>query len=261
LILWRRSISPGPRSPRPVAGETAAILGTDDCPCVEAAALCALDIGVVADLPGVGQNLIDHPAVSVDMPYDRAVEPVPVFQVAATFNSSGTDAGGAPDLQYLVGGPYPSEPAALLKPRSRGSVTLRSIDPTASPRIDLGYFRISDDLDRLVEGLRSVHEACRVGSVKKLSGGVEFGPGPEVDLRSWVRRAAWTYHHPVATCAMGVDPSAGAVVDPVCRVHGITGLRVVDASIMSDIPSANTHLPTIMIAERAAALIQSRQGE
>jgi choline dehydrogenase-like flavoprotein len=67
----------------------------------------------------------------------------------------------------------------------------------------------------------------------------------------------WTYHHPVGTCAMGVDPSAGAVVDPTCRLHGISGLRVVDASIMPDIPSANTHLPTIVIAERAAALIDA----
>ncbi len=94
------------------------------------AALRALDIPVVADLPGVGQNLIDHPAVSVDLLYDKVVEPVPVFQVAATFHSSGTDSGGAPDLQCLVGGPYEGEPAmffigaALLKPGSRGSCRL-----------------------------------------------------------------------------------------------------------------------------------------
>jgi choline dehydrogenase len=224
-------------------------------------ALRALDIPVVADLPGVGQNLIDHPAVSVDLLYDKVVEPVPVFQVAATFHSSGADFGGAPDLQCLVGGPYEGEPAmffvgaALLKPGSRGNVALRSTDPTAPPRIDLGYFRASDDLDRLLEGLRRVSEVCRVGAIKELSGAVEFAPGPEADLRSWARRKAWTYHHPVGTCAMGVDPSAGAVVDPACRVHGVAGLWVVDASVMPDIPSANTHLPTVMVAERAAALM------
>jgi len=226
-----------------------------------AAALRELDIPVVADLPGVGQNLIDHPAVSVDLRYDRPVNPVPVFQVVATFHSSGTDSGGAPDLQCLVSGPYQRDPStfflgtALLKPNSRGSVTLRSIDPTAPPRIDLGYYREADDLDRIVEGLRRVRGLGRIGAVKELSGAVDYGPGPEFDLRSWVRRQTWTYHHPVGTCAMGVDPSAAAVVDPTCRVHGVAGLQVVDASVMPDIPSANTHLPTIMVAERGAALI------
>jgi choline dehydrogenase len=160
-----------------------------------------------------------------------------------------------------VSGPYQGDPSkfflgtALLKPRSRGSLTLRSIDPTAPPRIDLGYYREPDDLDRMVEGLQRVRELGHIGAIKELSGGVEFGPGPEVDLRSWVRKQTWTYHHPVGTCAIGVDPSAGAVVDSECRVHEVTGLRVIDASIMPDIPSANTHIPTVMIAERAAALI------
>jgi choline dehydrogenase len=225
------------------------------------AALRELDIPLVADLPGVGQNLIDHPAVSVDLRYDGPVQRVPVFQVVATFHCSGTDSAGAPDLQCLVSGPYEGHPStfflgtALLKPKSRGSVTLRSIDPTAPPRIDLGYYREADDLDRMVEGLRRVRELAHAGAVKELSGGVEFGPGPEVDLPSWVRRATWTYHHPVGTCAMGGDPSAGAVVDRTCRVHGVSGLWVVDASVMPDIPSANTHLPTVMVAERAAALM------
>jgi choline dehydrogenase len=230
------------------------------------AALRALDVPVIAELPGVGQNLIDHPAVSVDLHYDKVVEPVPVFQVAATFYSASTDPRGAPDLQCVVGGPYEGEPAmffigaALLKPRSRGSVALRSIDPTAPPRIDLGYFRASDDLDRLLEGLRRVSEVSRVGAVKELSGGIDDAPGPEVDLRSWARSATWTYHHPVGTCAMGVDPSAGAVVDPACRVHSVEGLWVIDASVMPDIPSANTHIPTVMVAERAAALMAGRSG-
>jgi choline dehydrogenase len=225
------------------------------------AALRELGIPVAADIPGVGQNLIDHPAASIDLLYDGPVEPVPVFQVFATFHSSGDDSGGAPDLQCLVSGPYQGDPSrfflgtALLKPRSRGNFTLRSIDPTAPPHIDLGYYREPDDLDRMVEGLQRVRELGRVGAIKELSGGVEFGPGPELDLRSWVRRETWTYHHPVGTCAMGIDPSAGAVVDPACRVHGVAGLRVVDASVMPDIPSANTHVPTIMVAERAAALM------
>jgi choline dehydrogenase len=226
-----------------------------------ASVLRRLEIPVVVDLPSVGQNLIDHPAVSVDLLYDRAVQPMPVFQVMATFHSSGADPGGAPDLQCMVGGPYEGDAAmfflgaALLKPQSRGSVTLSSSDPAAPPAIDLGYFRASDDLDRLVEGLERLREAAHVGAIKELTGGYEFAPGSEDDLRSWVQRRTWTYHHPVGTCAMGIDPAAGAVVDSMCRVHGTSGLRVVDASIMPDIPSANTHVPTIMIAERSAALV------
>jgi choline dehydrogenase len=226
-----------------------------------AAALRTLGIPVVADLPGVGQNLIDHPAVSVDLLYDKPVAAMPVFQVVATCHSSSVDSSDAPDLQCMAGGPYQGDPAtfflgaALLKPRSRGSVSLGSIDPAAPPRIDLGYFQVSDDLDRLVEGLDRVQKAAHVGAIKELSSGVQFEPGSEVDLRSWARRKAWTYHHPVGTCAMGVDPSAGAVVDPTCRVHGVEGLWVVDASVMPDIPSANTHLPTVMVAERVAALM------
>ena len=226
-----------------------------------AAALRTLGIPVVADLPGVGQNLIDHPAVSVDLLYDKPVAAMPVFQVVATCHSTGVDSAEAPDLQCMAGGPYQGDPAtfflgaALLKPRSRGSVSLGSIDPAAPPRIDLGYFQVSDDVDRLVEGLDRVQEAAQVSAIKELSSGVQFAPGSEVDLRSWARSKTWTYHHPVGTCAMGVDPSAGAVVDPTCRVHGVEGLWVVDASVMPDIPSANTHLPTIMVAERVAALM------
>lgn len=72
---------------------------------------------------------------------------------------------------------------------------------------------------------------------------------------AWIRRNSWTYHHPVGTCAMGTSPEAGAVVDPSGRVHGIEGLFVIDASIMPDIPSANTHVPTVMVAERLGEVI------
>lgn len=225
------------------------------------AALLELEVPVAADIPGVGQNLIDHPTVSINLLYDGPVEPVPVFQVFATFHSSADDSGGAPDLQCLVSGPYQGDPSkfflgtALLQPRSRGNISLHSIDPTAPPRIDLGYYREPDDLDRMVEGLQRVREVGHVGTIKELSDGIEFGPGPGADIRSWVRRESRAYHHPVGTCAMGIDPAAGAVVDPACRVHGVDRLRVIDASVMPNIPSANTHIPTIMVAERAAVLI------
>ena len=222
-------------------------------------------IAVQADLPGVGASLTDHPAVSIDLEYPAEVRPGPLFQVLATARTTAVSPAAAPDLQYIVGGPFDGEPGtffvgtALLKPDSRGSVRLRSADPAAPPRIELGYFRARHDLDRLVEGLTRIRAATGSGAIKKLSGGTELAPGPAVPghdragLRDWVRRAAWTYHHPVGTCAMGGDPAAGAVVNATGAVYGICGLFVADASVMPEIPSANTHLPAVMIAERIAA--------
>jgi choline dehydrogenase len=230
-------------------------------------------IPVVADLPGVGANLADHPAVSVDLGYDPPVRPAPVFQVAATLHSEDADGNGPPDLQCLVGGPFANRSCgsfflgvALLKPWSRGTVRLRSADPSAAPRIDLGYFREPADLDRLAAGLGRVRESATAAAIAELSGGVELAPGRDVangdpqGLREWIRRNAWTYHHPVGTCAMGPAPDSGAVVDASGEVHGVSGLSVADASVMPDIPSANTHIPTVMIAERIASLLVT-QGQ
>lgn len=226
-----------------------------------------LGIDVAADLPGVGANLADHPAVSIDLGYHRPVHRAPLFQVIATVRSAAAGPADPPDLHCLAGGPFGGSGAfflgaALLKPRSRGSVRLRSADPGTPPRIDLGYFREPGDLARLAEGVERVRAAAaETAAVTELSGGVELAPGADVPagdrgaLLGWIRGAAWTYHHPVGTCSMGADPGAGAVVDQGGAVHGIEGLVVADASIMPDIPSANTHLPTIMIAERIASLL------
>ncbi|MEZ0447213.1 GMC family oxidoreductase [Cellulomonas sp. ICMP 17802] len=227
--------------------------------------LRAVGVRPRVDLPGVGANLVDHPVVSVDLHHPGPVDPVPVFQVAATARSDGADPAGAPDLQLMVGGPYLDGGAAaffvgtaLLKPRSRGSLRLVSDDPATPPLIDLGYFREPTDLDRLAEAFARTWEVCRDSAVGRLSGGHELRPGDALRpgdraaLRAWIPRAVWTYHHPVGTCAMGPDPAAGAVVDAAGRVHGVAGLRVVDASVMPDIPSANTHVPTIMVAEHVA---------
>jgi choline dehydrogenase len=227
-----------------------------------------LGIPVVADLPGVGANLADHAAVSIEFGYGREVRPVPWFQVAATLRSEGAGTDGPPDLQCIVGGPFADGGpgvfflgVALLKPRSRGAVRLRSADPSAAPRIDLGYFREPADMDRLAAGLVRIRESAVAAVIAELSCGAELAPGRDVangdrdGLREWIRRHAWTYHHPVGTCAMGPVPGSGSVVDAAGAVHGIDGLSVADASVMPDIPSANTHIPTVMIAERIAALL------
>jgi choline dehydrogenase-like flavoprotein len=90
--------------------------------------------------------------------------------------------------------------------------------------------------------------------------GATLSPPPEIwlddaSLGEWLRANVWAYHHPVGACRMGPDPDSGAVVDPSGHVHGVAGPAVADASVMPDIPSANTNLPTIMVAERLAATL------
>jgi choline dehydrogenase len=98
-------------------------------------------------------------------------------------------------------------------------VRLRSADPAAAPAIDLGYFREPADLGRLAAGLARIRESASAAVIAELSCGTELAPGPDVAngdrgrLRGWIRRAAWTYHHPVGTCAMGPAPGSGSVVD------------------------------------------------
>jgi choline dehydrogenase len=222
--------------------------------------LAAAGVTAVLDLPGVGRNLADHPAVSLDLGYAGTPHEVRRFQLVATAYSDRTDGSrAAPDLQLIVGGPFTDSgeffvAAALLKPRSRGRVWLRSADPLAAPRIRLGYFSHPDDLPRLADGVRRVSEVVRTRELATVSAGLHQAPErlDDAAVERFVRQRVWTYHHPVGTCAMGPDPAAGAVVDPTGLVHGVTQLWVADASIMPNIPAANTHLPTLMLAERIA---------
>jgi choline dehydrogenase len=203
------------------------------------------------DLPGVGMNLVDHPAVSIDLPYYGPLRDVAQHQLVATLHSTmANPATDPPDLQIVVGGPYPpSDPAepqvffvgaALLKPRSRGHVR---------DDIDLNYYDDPDDLPRLVEAVGRVEDAISGAAIRELSRGERLQPRvtDSSALHEWIRASTWSYHHPVGTCAMGT------VVDADCRVQGVDGLSVVDASVMPDIPSANTNIPAIMIAEHVAS--------
>src|SRR5215470_1904929 len=168
-----------------------------------------LGLPVVADLPGVGANLADHPAVSLDFGYPRHVRPAPMFQVIATTHSPDAAGDGPPDLQYIIGGPFATAAAAdddddgdadggtffigvaLLKPASRGTVRLRSADPSAAPRIELGYFREPRDLDRLAGGLIRIREAAGAGPIAELSGGDELAPGPGIAAGDLDRLRQW----------------------------------------------------------------------
>jgi choline dehydrogenase len=139
---------------------------------------------------------------------------------------------------------------------SRGELRLDSVDPTAPPRIDPGWLtdRAGHDLDRLVTGVRQMRRILDTAPFRTYMGrslGVTAIPDDD-ELEPALRQLVRTYHHPVGTCRMGPDRDVGAVVDAWGRVHGIDRLVVADASIMPRIPRGNTHLPTMMVAERIA---------
>jgi choline dehydrogenase len=204
--------------------------------------------------PSIGSNLVDHPAVSIDLPYLGPPGDWAVFQIAVTLHSAAADpATDPPDLQILVGGPFPDSQtvflgAVLLKPRSRGVVR-----PEA---IDFNYFDDPSDLARLVEAVERAEEIVAGAAVTRLTGGGRLSPRPSTraEREEWIRANAWSYHHPVGTCAMGT------VLDADCQVADVAGLSVVDASAMPDLPSANTNLPTVMLAEQVASRWLSRSA-
>ena len=255
-------------------------------------------IGVVADSPGVGANLSDHPIVTAMWHTPKATG---LWEKAGPKNlarwrmmhsgplaTNVAEAGGfsrtdpslpAPDLQWhALPTPYqnfgltdPSIRAlslliALVAVGSRGRITLRSADPRHKPAIDPAYLSDSADIEPLVRGIRLAREFAAAGPLAKICKG-ELAPGPDAvtdsELTEFVRRDITTIYHPVGTCAMGGDSRLAAskltsVVDTGLRVRGVDGLRVVDASVMPAVPRGNTNAPTIAIAERAADLISGR---
>jgi choline dehydrogenase len=227
--------------------------------------LAALGVAPLADLPAVGRGLIDHPAASIDVVAPADWPAMPVFQSVVTTHSASADPTGPPDIQLFAAGTFPSPDgnvaaiiAAVLKPRSRGSVRLRGIDPADPPRIDLGHLREEADVATLVEGMHRARRLLATRPFAEIAGGI-LAPEPtawaaDATLARWLRHNVWTYHHPVGTCRMGIDPTQ-AVVDPRGRLYGVDGVVVADASVMPDIPSANTNLPTMMLAWRLAEAI------
>jgi choline dehydrogenase len=147
----------------------------------------------------------------------------------------------------------------LLHPHARGHVALKSPDPRELPAIQLNLFDNTADFATARAGLRL---ARRIYGTEPMAGLIARETAPGADVQSdeaideHVRATAGTTQHPIGTCAMGIGPAA--VVDPELRVHGIAGLRVVDASVMPDVPGGNTNGPTIMIAEKASDLIRGR---
>lgn len=148
-----------------------------------------------------------------------------------------------------------------LRPSSRGSVTLTSPDSMAAPAIKLNYLSTREDQEIAVNGLKFTRRIMQAEALARFSP-EEWKPGPELttdeQLLDAARNLGTTIFHPVGTCKMGSDDLA--VVDDRLKVHGVQGLRVVDASIMPTITSGNTNAPTVMIAEKGAAFILQDQG-
>jgi len=251
-----------------------------------------LGIGIVIDHPDVGQHLEDHVCVAlmweVTEPLSLlAAERLPevlrylllrkgmlTSNVAEVCAFVRTRAGlGAPDLQLHFAPVYfdtnlEEEPAVhavtagpvLLQPRSTGTIRLASSDPSKPPLIDPGFLSDPEgaDMATLILGVQIARRIVEQPAFARYRGS-ELHPGAAVTsdeaIAEFVRRRASTLYHPVGTCRMGADP--GSVVDPELRVRGLTGLRVVDASVMPRIVRGNTNAPTIMIAEKAASLIAS----
>jgi choline dehydrogenase len=229
--------------------------------------LRAVGIDVVADLPGVGANLHDHPLAGVIY---TAAQPLPPTQnnhgeVVAAVRTTPDLA--APDVQVLLidlpyHPPWMPGPAvgytiafAVMHTHSRGSVRLASADPASPPLIDPNYFGDDRDMAGMLTALRVARE---IGSSPAFDDwrDEEALPGPdlqdETELRDYLRRDTDPYYHTVGTCRIGTDPAA--VVDPQLRVRGIDRLRVADASVIPTVPGANTHATVLAIAERASTL-------
>jgi choline dehydrogenase len=223
-----------------------------------AAELSTLGIPVRSDLPGVGANLQDHPLLRIRF-VARGEPSTPPRQTLLTARSHPQLS--APDLQVfptgVVAGAEPSSATftllvALLTPLSRGRVRLSAPEPEAPARIEPGYLTHPDDLRRLITG---VGLARAVAATPPLASHLieERWAGADIVDHDGLVRALRTevmpYHHPVGTARMGPRDDPGAVVDHNGRVYGVTGLSVADASIMPTIPTANTNLATLMVAE------------
>jgi choline dehydrogenase len=264
-----------------------------------AAHLAAIGVPVRRDLPGVGANLQDHYVARVSHRVRGAIsinelargvrlagQVARFFLIgngALTFGVTSAqvfarsrEGLASPDLQLLF---TPASYDALrfgalereggmtvaicpVRPDSRGTIMAVSADPFAKPRIDPNYLAAASDGQVLLAGMRMTREIFAQAPIAAHSV-VETLPGPDVTsdaaLLDYYRGYGTTIFHPVGTCRMGEDPGF-AVVDSRLRVHGIGNLRVIDASVMPTLTTGNTNAPTIMIAEKGAAMIREDAG-
>ena len=256
--------------------------------------LQSIGVAVVHDLTGVGGNLQDHYITKVSHRVQDAISTnqlaygirlarevvryVLAGRGALTFGTTtaqvfcrSREGLASPDLQLLfTPASYDmSRPRMLerapgmtvavcpVRPDSRGSIMARSADPFEKPAIRPNYLAVPNDVRVLTAGMRFARQIFAAPAIARFSA-AEILPGPELAsdeaLADYARRTGSTIFHPVGTCRMGENP--GAVVDSRLCVHGIGALRVIDASVMPTLTTGNTNAPTIMIAEKGAAMLR-----
>jgi choline dehydrogenase-like flavoprotein len=235
---------------------------------------------VVQDLPGVGENLQDHPRVAVtyasrkplglsDAEREQAEREYEEAR-KGPLSSNGIGAGAfvrlsptdpAPGIQIMLTANPPagtfSVHAALMHPESRGWLRLETADLAQPAILQASYLTDERDMDALARGLRIARRIANAEALAEYRG-EERSPGPggweEDALRAYIRENVATFFHPIGTCRMGADDRA--VVDAELRVRGVEGLRVIDASVMPTLLSGATHAATVAIAEKGADLLK-----
>jgi 5-(hydroxymethyl)furfural/furfural oxidase len=251
------------------AGEVLVSAGAIHSPAI----LLRSGIGPAVGLP-VGENLLEHAATTgfeLALTGEGQLEAPDVSLVGSVLRySSGLAGGGENDMQIVWFGGAGADAASLQGGRvivavmrvfSRGRLRLRSDDPRVDPIVE--FRMLSDDRDRvrLRDGVRRVLDLLHHSAVADITSGVTAGADALDTLSSdeaidrWLSSTVTDYVHAVGTCRMGTPGDPAAVVDPACRVIGFEALRVCDASVMPDLPRANTHLTTVAIAEGIARMI------
>ena len=228
-----------------------------------------MGIGAVHELAGVGRNMKNHPSVSLRYRLEEGNRPAsdaPRNQVGLRFTAEGSEYRN--DIQVQPTTSYPEGPVTpdirigcrLELPLSQGELTLTSPDVAVQPRLEYRFLTDARDRDRLRSAVRQCAEIFQHSAFEGLLG-ERIAPTDDVltdddSLDHWMQRNAGIAGHTSVTCRMGLGTDPMAVVDQFCRVHGLQGLRVIDASVMPEITRANTNATTIMMAERAADLIK-----
>ena len=232
--------------------------------------LASVGIRLVHNLEGVGQNMKNHPSLSIRFQpkegYSLPPES-PRNQVALRFSAAGSTARNDIQVQPLTSGPKGREAdeirvgCRLELPESAGELTLASADPMVQPKLDYQSLVQTQDRERMREAVRT---CVRIFGRQGFQEIIEERISPtETDLESdarldeWLDRNIGVAGHSCGTCKMGPALDPAAVVDQYCRVYGLEGLRVIDASVMPEITRANTNATTIMIAERVADFIRN----